>query len=70
MATDIPSVSEVRERLQRLSWSQLQDVCKRTGAPFTTVWKIRCGETQNPGIETIRLIWPDLLAPASTQEAA
>lgn len=69
MANDIPSASEVRERLLSLSWSQVQDLCKVTGAPFTTVWKIRCGETQNPGIETIRLIWPDLPAPKKQKQA-
>jgi transcriptional regulator with XRE-family HTH domain len=70
MATQIPSAQEVRQRLLALSWSQLRDICERTGAPFTTVWKVRSGETSNPGLETVRLIWPDLKAPKRTKQAA
>lgn len=64
MNADIPTSSELREKLAALSWAQVQELCRKTGAPFTTVWKIRSGETTDPRLETVRLIWPELLPPA------
>lgn len=61
MDTAIPSSSAVRARLERLTWPQVKALCAAVGAPTSTVWKVRTGETTNPGIETIRLIWPRLL---------
>ena len=77
MNTTIPSATELRERLLALTYAQLQALCNKTGAPFTTVWKIRAGETENPRLETVRAIWPELPAlalcpgfPGATAEAA
>lgn len=39
----------------------------RSGVPFTTAWKVRSGETRNPGIETCRQLVQHLVAPV--QEA-
>ena len=66
----IPPPEEVRRRLELLSWAETQELCKRTGVPFTTVWKLRQGETTNPRIETLRAIWPDLQAPAEAKAEA
>ena len=60
MTTSIPSPGDVRARLQTLGRSQLIALSERTGAPFTTLWKIRSGETADPRIETVRAIWPEL----------
>ncbi|MFY7867186.1 hypothetical protein [Roseateles sp.] len=68
MENEIPSTDQLRQRLLKLSWAQVREICKRTGVPVTTVWKVRSGETVNPGIETVRAIWPDL--PALEKEAA
>lgn len=69
MENAIPSVQEVRERLQDLSWGEVKALCARCNAPFTTVWKLRTGETASPMLETVRLIWPDLQAPKAAEAA-
>ena len=61
MNVDIPTSSQLRAKLNALSWAQVQELCRKTGAPFTTVWKIRSGETADPRLETVRLIWPELI---------
>jgi hypothetical protein len=63
MASEIPSADQVRQRLLAMSWAEVRDLCARTDAPFTTVWKVRCGETTNPGIETVRRIWAHMPEP-------
>lgn len=73
----LPSTDDVRTRLKQLSFAEIRALCKDTGAPFTTVWKVREGETVNPGLETVRSFWPALLkatkqhkgSPAITVEA-
>lgn len=70
MASEIPSAALVRERLQALSYAELKAICAKRQAPFTTVWKLRSGETSNPGLETVRLIWPDLKAPKRAKAEA
>lgn len=34
--------------------AQLEELAKRSGVPFTTLYKIKREETTNPGIETVR----------------
>ena len=60
MSTTIPSASDVTQRLKLLDNQQLRALSEKTGAPFTTLWKIRSGVTEDPRIETVRLIWPEL----------
>ena len=60
MADQIPSPQTIRERLGALGHSQVQALAKASEVPFTTLWKIRGGETENPGIETVRKFWPHL----------
>lgn len=65
----IPSISDVRQRLARESTADLKRLAQASGVPFTTLWKLRSGETSNPGIETVRKFYPLLLStPPSTQE--
>lgn len=40
----------------------------RSGVPFTTAWKVRSGETRNPGIETCRQLVEHLPAPGSAAQ--
>ena len=54
MNTKIPPVSEIKQRLESLSHADIQALSKFSEVPFTTLWKIRAGETVNPGIETVR----------------
>jgi len=60
MTTSIPSADDVRARLQTFGRAQLIALSERTGTPFTTLWKIRSGETADPRIDTVRAIWPEL----------
>lgn len=54
MSTPILSGEEVRKRMAGLSLSALEELSKRSNVPFTTLYKIKRGETMNPGIETVR----------------
>jgi len=54
MNTSIPATADIKARLAQLSHAQVQHLSSESGVPFTTIWKVRSGETQNPGIETVR----------------
>lgn len=43
------------------SYAEIAASADKTQTPFTTLWKIRSGETENPRIETVRAIWPELI---------
>ena len=60
MTTNIPPTSDFRARLESLGHAKIQELAKVSDVPFTTLWKIRSGETKNPGIETVRLFSPHL----------
>lgn len=60
MATRIPSIQEVRQALLALTREEVRGLCAATEMPFTTVLKIRGGQTTDPGLETVRAIWPHL----------
>lgn len=61
MNTVIPTAEQVRTRLQALSHGAIRKLAATSGVPFTTLWKIRIGETGNPGVETVRKFWPELI---------
>lgn len=61
MSTHIPSAAELRARLAELGHAQVQALAARASVPFTTLWKIRTGETADPRLETVRAIWPELI---------
>jgi len=54
MNTKIPPISVIKGRLEALTYSDMQGLAVVSDVPFTTLWKIRSGETSNPGIETVR----------------
>ena len=58
MEGTIPSTSKVRSQLEKLGHAKLQRLAVISGVPFTTLWKIRSGETTNPGLETVRKFFP------------
>lgn len=58
MSTSIPSVSQVRGKLSKLGHAQLQRLSRLSGVPFNTLWNVRQGTTENPGIETVRKFLP------------
>lgn len=73
MKNIIPPASAIKARLADMSHAEVQQLSRDTGVPFTTLWKIRDGTTLNPGIETVRLFWPELLdrkgAPSDANQA-
>lgn len=56
----IPSGTDVRDTLLELSHAQMTALASVSGVPFTTLWKMRSGETTNPGIETVRKFMPHI----------
>lgn len=59
-ASTIPPVTEIRGLLEKLGHAQVHELARASGVPFTTIWKVRSGETGNPGIETVRKWMPHL----------
>lgn len=61
MSLAIPSAADVRQELGKLGHAQMQRLAEESGVPFTTLWKIRSGETDNPRLETVRQFLPRLV---------
>jgi predicted transcriptional regulator len=72
----IPKAADVRAKLASLSQSELEVLAAKCGVPLPTLVKIKYGQTENPRLDTVRAIWPELInaqsAPAvdARQEAA
>lgn len=56
MKTHIPALAEVVDRLKSLSETEISSLSSKSGVSRSTLWKIRYGITQNPGVETFRKI--------------
>lgn len=54
METEFPTIEQVRAALAPLTLKQLDVLEELSGVPATTIYKIKRGETANPGIETVR----------------
>lgn len=54
------SAEQVREALGKLNMAQLGELSEKSGVPMPTLYKIRQGETENPGIETVRKFMPHI----------
>lgn len=62
MNTVIPTAHDVRARLKAIPLAKMKAIAEKVGVPFPTLMKIRYGETVNPQLDTVRLIWPELIA--------
>ena len=60
MATQIPSVGQLRKRLSEYTMVELEDLALASGVGFSTLLKIKLGTTDNPGIETVRKFEPHM----------
>lgn len=69
MDTPIPSVQQVRDALRPLSLKQLEVLAELSGVPATTIYKIKRGETPNPGIETVGKFMPFISKALESQPA-
>lgn len=58
----ITSAEEVRAALAPLNLRQLGRLAELSGVPMHTIYKIKRGETANPGLETVRAILPHIEA--------
>ena len=67
MELHIPGVDEVQAALKPLSLKQIDRLADLSGVPAPTIYKIRNGDTRNPGVETLRKFAPHIKA---AQEAA
>lgn len=56
--TSVPSPAQVRAKLAPMTMAQLEQLADRAGVPFTTLVKVRNGQTENPRLETVCAIWP------------
>lgn len=54
----LPSAEQVRAALAPFNLKQLEALAEVSGIPFTTLYKIAKGKTDNPGIETLRKFVP------------
>lgn len=51
--TELISASHLHEALNGLTYAETKRLASDAGVPFTTLWKLRTGETQNPRLETV-----------------
>jgi predicted transcriptional regulator len=65
MCPEIPSVATVKAALSPLSLRQIQRLAALSGVPAATIYKVKRGETENPGIETVRRFYPLISQAAS-----
>jgi hypothetical protein len=54
----IPTPVEVRDALRKYTHAEIVDLSGRSGSPVPTLWRIRSGQTKNPGIGTVLQFWP------------
>ncbi len=69
MIDSIPGVEEVRVALGPLTMRQLVRLSALSGVPVATIYKVKLGETLNPGIETVRKFAPHIGAACDSDAA-
>ncbi len=62
MDAHIPTAEEVSAALAPLSYAQMQELARLSKQALTTLWKIKTGETKDPGLSKVRAIWPHIEA--------
>jgi predicted transcriptional regulator len=67
MDAPFPSAADVRAALDGLTLRQIDELAGLSGVPPTTIYKIKRGETENPGIDTCRKVMQAL--PRMTPQA-
>lgn len=60
MTTTLPTVGVIRGALERLNMKQLEHLSELSNVPFRTIYKIRRGETENPGLVTVAAFLPHI----------
>jgi transcriptional regulator with XRE-family HTH domain len=62
MENIIPSAERVRALLAPLTLKQIDRLAELSGVSAPTIYKIKRGETANPGIETVGKFMPHISA--------
>lgn len=70
MENKIPTANEVRVLLAKFTTAETQDLADKSGVPFTTILKIRTGETSDPRLETVRKLYSALPRKPRKQKAS
>jgi len=70
MRSKFPTPDEVRGKLQGLDRASLKSLSDSARVPFTTLLKIRSGETRDPQLSTVTAIWPELAKRRQPAKAA
>jgi len=62
MDTFPTNAAQVREALRSLTLKQIDKLASLSGVPASTIYKIKRGETDNPGLETVAKFMPHVAA--------
>jgi predicted transcriptional regulator len=68
MKTAMPTPETVRKQMEPLGYAEMRKLAAESGVPFTTLLKIKSGETENPGIRTVSMFWGHLPTSADQQQ--
>jgi predicted transcriptional regulator len=56
------SAEQVRAKLANLTMKQIDHLAGLSGVPAPTIYKIKLGNTENPGVDTVRKFMPHVEA--------
>lgn len=62
MTLKTPTSEQVRALLAPFNLKQLEALAALSGVPFTTLYKIKRADTENPGIDTVHKFLPHVAA--------
>ena len=65
MEHTIISAEQVRAALAHLTMKQIDHLAGLSGVPAPTIYKIKLGNTENPGVDTVRKFMPHIAAARS-----
>jgi len=57
---NVPTPSDFRARLEPFSMTELHVITELSGVPMLTLYKIKRGETADPGLSTAAKVYPVL----------
>lgn len=69
MSTELLSAEAVRAALAPLSLKQVERLASMSGVPAATIYKVKRGETENPGLETVRKFYPHIASALAAADA-
>ena len=64
MSATIPSTEDLRRRLAGFDTRRLRVLAEMSGVPFTSLYNVKQGYSNNPGIEMVRRFFPHIRAAA------